>query len=95
MPKYVKEKLLDFYFANRREQFVLPAPWCASFRHEGNYKGGDAAAGLPCIGRENGRVDLISDALPFGGLWDTKPDDAVDYATFFSRSTGRCDSCLR
>src|SRR5947209_3722312 len=40
----------------------------------------------PCIGRENGRVDLISDALPFGGLWYTKPDDAVDYATFFSRS---------
>jgi hypothetical protein len=21
-------------------------------------------------------VDLISDALPFGGLWYTKPDDA-------------------
>jgi hypothetical protein len=59
--KYVKKirrKLLDFYFANRREQFVLPAPWCASFRHEGNYNGGDAAAGSPpCIGRENGRVD--------------------------------------
>jgi hypothetical protein len=31
-------------------------------------------------------VDLISDALPFGGLWYTKPDDAVRYATFFSRS---------
>jgi hypothetical protein len=31
-------------------------------------------------------VDLISDALPFGGLWYTKPDDAVDYAKFFSRS---------
>lgn len=31
-------------------------------------------------------VDLISDALPFGGLWYTKPDDAVEYATFFSRS---------
>jgi hypothetical protein len=30
--------------------------------------------------------DLISDALPFGGLWYTKPDDAVDYAKFFSRS---------
>jgi hypothetical protein len=30
--------------------------------------------------------DLISDALPFGGLWYTKPDDAVSYATFFSRS---------
>jgi hypothetical protein len=24
--------------------------------------------------------------LPFGGLWYTKPDDAVSYAKFFSRS---------
>ena len=31
-------------------------------------------------------VDLISDVLPFGGLWYTKPDDAVSYAKFFSRS---------
>ena len=31
-------------------------------------------------------VDLISDALPFGGLWYTNPDDAVSYAKFFSRS---------
>jgi hypothetical protein len=31
-------------------------------------------------------VDLISNALPFGRLWYTKPDDAVEYATFFSRS---------
>ena len=31
-------------------------------------------------------VNLISDALLFGGLWYTKPDDAVDYAKFFSRS---------
>ena len=31
-------------------------------------------------------VDLIFDALPFGGLWYTKPDDAVDYAKFRSRS---------
>ena len=31
-------------------------------------------------------VDLISDALPFGGLSYTKPDDAVSYAKFFSRS---------
>jgi hypothetical protein len=31
-------------------------------------------------------VDLISDKLPFGGLWYTKPDDAVSYAKFFSRS---------
>jgi hypothetical protein len=31
-------------------------------------------------------VDLISDALPFGRLWYTKPDDAIDYAKFRSRS---------
>jgi hypothetical protein len=31
-------------------------------------------------------VDLISDALPFGGLWYTKPDDAVEYPKFRSRS---------
>jgi hypothetical protein len=31
-------------------------------------------------------VDLISDALPFGRLWYTKPRDAVDYAKFRSRS---------
>jgi len=30
--------------------------------------------------------DLISDALPFGGLWCTKPDDAIGYAQFYSRS---------
>ena len=30
--------------------------------------------------------DLISDVLPFRGLWYTKPDDAVSYAKFFSRS---------
>jgi hypothetical protein len=30
--------------------------------------------------------DLISDALPFGALWYTKPGDAVSYAAFFSRS---------
>jgi hypothetical protein len=30
--------------------------------------------------------DLISDALPFGRLWYTKPDDAISYATFRSRS---------
>jgi hypothetical protein len=33
-------------------------------------------------------VDLISDALPFGRLWYTKPDDAVEYANFRSRSHG-------
>ena len=31
-------------------------------------------------------VDLISNALPFGGLWYTKPDDAVSYTKSFSRS---------
>jgi hypothetical protein len=30
--------------------------------------------------------DLISDVLPFGRLWYTKPDDGVSYAKFFSRS---------
>jgi hypothetical protein len=36
--------------------------------------------------KDNRCVDLISDALPFGGLWYAKPDDAVSYAKFFSRS---------
>jgi hypothetical protein len=31
-------------------------------------------------------VDLISDALPLGRLWHTQPDDAVEYAKFYSRS---------
>ena len=31
-------------------------------------------------------VDLISEALPFGRLWYTKPDDAIRYAKFYSRS---------
>jgi len=31
-------------------------------------------------------VDLISDVLPFGGLWYTKPDDAIGYAEHRSRS---------
>jgi hypothetical protein len=30
--------------------------------------------------------DLISDALPFGRLWYTKPDDAIGYAKFRTRS---------
>ena len=30
--------------------------------------------------------DLISDALPFGGLWYTTIPDAVDYAIHHSRS---------
>jgi hypothetical protein len=36
--------------------------------------------------RDKRGFDLISDVLPFGGLWYTKPDDAVSYAKFFSRS---------
>jgi len=31
-------------------------------------------------------VDLISDALPFGRLWYTKPDDAIGYAEHRLRS---------
>jgi hypothetical protein len=30
--------------------------------------------------------DLISDALPFGRLWYTAPDNAIGYAKFYSRS---------
>jgi len=30
-------------------------------------------------------VNLISDALPFGGLWYTKVPHAIGYAKFFSR----------
>jgi hypothetical protein len=33
-----------------------------------------------------GGVDLISDALPFGRLWYTKPDDAIGYAKVRRRS---------
>jgi hypothetical protein len=37
--------------------------------------------------RKNHRgVDLVSDVLPFGGLWYPKPNDAISYAKFFSRS---------
>ena len=36
--------------------------------------------------KDHRRVDLISDALPFGRLWYPKPDDAISYAKFFSRS---------
>jgi hypothetical protein len=31
-------------------------------------------------------VTLISDALPFGRLWYTEVDDAIDYAKHYSRS---------
>jgi len=30
--------------------------------------------------------DLISDALPFGGLWYLQISDAIGYAEFYSRS---------
>jgi hypothetical protein len=30
--------------------------------------------------------DLISEALPFGGLWYGQAEDAVGYAKFYSRS---------
>jgi hypothetical protein len=30
--------------------------------------------------------DLISDVLPFGGLWYAKPDHAIGYAEHRSRS---------
>jgi hypothetical protein len=36
--------------------------------------------------RDKRGFDLISDALPFGALWYTKPDDAISYAKFRSRS---------
>jgi hypothetical protein len=43
--------------------------------------------------REDKRgFDLISDALPFGRLWYTKPDHAIGYAQFYSRS---CDAVIR
>jgi hypothetical protein len=38
----------------------------------------------PC--KDHRGVDLTSDALLFGALWYTKPDDAVEYAKFFRRS---------
>ena len=39
--------------------------------------------------KDKPRVDLISDALPFGRLWYGEPGaaaNAIDYAKFFSRS---------
>jgi len=32
------------------------------------------------VGHRN--VDLISNALPFGRLWYTKPKEAIEYAKF-------------
>jgi hypothetical protein len=37
-------------------------------------------------GKDKRGVDLISNALPFGRLWYTKTDDAIEYAKFRSRS---------
>ena len=31
-------------------------------------------------------VDLISDALPFGGLWYLEVSDAIEYAKHYSRA---------
>jgi hypothetical protein len=36
--------------------------------------------------RDDHGVDLISDVLPFGRLWYTKPDHAIGYAKDRSRS---------
>jgi hypothetical protein len=36
--------------------------------------------------KDNRGVDLISDALPFGRLWYTKPDHAIGHAKHRSRS---------
>jgi hypothetical protein len=36
--------------------------------------------------RHHRGFDLISDGLPFGRLWYTKPDHAIGYAQFRSRS---------
>jgi hypothetical protein len=39
--------------------------------------------------KDKRRVDLISDALPFGRLWYGEPDaisNAIGYAKFYSRS---------
>ena len=42
-------------------------------------------------------VDLISDALPFGGLWYGEPnliENAIGYAQFYSRAQSAGDSRL-
>lgn len=36
--------------------------------------------------RDHRGFDLISDALPFGRLWYSKPDDAIGYTKDRSRS---------
>ena len=39
-------------------------------------------------------VDLISDALPFGSLWYTKPDHAVGVREVSQSIKSRTDPCL-
>jgi hypothetical protein len=39
-----------------------------------------------CSRKDKCGVNLISDALPFGGLWYVEVSDAIDYAKFYSRS---------
>jgi hypothetical protein len=36
--------------------------------------------------RDKRGFDLISDALPFGGLWYLKVPDAIEYAQHYSRA---------
>jgi hypothetical protein len=36
--------------------------------------------------KDKGRIDLISDALPFGRLWYTQVPHAIGYAELYSRS---------
>ena len=46
---------------------------------------GNAGPAVATINPKRG-VDLLFDALPFGRLWGTKPDDAIEYGRFYSRS---------
>jgi hypothetical protein len=45
--------------------------------------------------RDHRGVDLISDALPFGRLWYTKPDDANRIREVSQPVTWCCDPRLR
>ena len=46
---------------------------------------GNTGAAETTINPKRG-VDLLFDALPFGRLWYTKPDDAIEYGKFYSLS---------
>jgi hypothetical protein len=46
---------------------------------------GNTAPAETTINPERG-VDLLFDALPFGRLWYTKPEDTIEYGKFYSRS---------